>query len=596
LSRRPLPDRRTVDKALQSTRKNQVRFKERSELLDYLLEVSSAITATLDLDQLLANVAEIVQKVLPYDLFAILLYNDRRRDLRIRYAVGHRDEVVSNLAIPVGEGITGAAAATREAILVADVRNDPRYLNTVDAVRTEMAVPMTGRGKLVGVIDLQSTRVNAYTRYDRALLRLIATRVGTAIDNARLYRRVERQNRTMKTLANISREFSSILDLSELLSKIASTMRDLMDYDAFSILSVDRDAKALKHLFSIRYDERVNIDNVPLGRGITGAAAESREVVRVHDTNKDARYIASHPDVRSEVAVPLVVQDRVVGVMDLESNRVGYFSDDHVRTLTLLAPQVASSVENARLYAELTQRERRMEEDLEAARELQRVLVPDSQPEIEGLEAAVRLRPAREISGDIYDIFEQKGRQTVIAMGDVSGKGAAAALYGGLMSGLLRTLAPRRPRPADLMRALNDALVERRVEARYVTLSLLLWDPATRRIVMAAAGSLPPMICRGADILKIRVEGVPLGLLDAREYEEITFQAEAGDTIVLYSDGITDHLNPAGQEFGRSRLAHVVRNHCTLGADDLILEIFRQLDAFSTTAFDDQSVFVMKVK
>jgi sigma-B regulation protein RsbU (phosphoserine phosphatase) len=581
---------------MQATRKASVRFKERSELLDFLLEVSAAITLTLDLDQLLANVGEIVQKVLPYDLFAILLYNDRRQDLRIRYAVGHRDEVVRNLSIALGEGITGIAAASREPLLVADVRNDARYLNTVDAVRTELAVPMTARGKLVGVIDMQSARVNAYSEYDRALMRLIATRVSIAIDNARLYRRVERQNRTLKTLSHISREFSSILDLNELLSKIATTMRDLMDYDAFSILSVDHQAKALKHLFSIRYDQRVNIDNVPLGKGLTGAAAESREVVRVHDTAKDPRYIASHPDIRSEVAVPLIVQDRVVGVMDLESDRVGYFSDDHVRTLALLAPQVASSVENARLYAELAQRERRMEEDLEAARELQRILLPDAEPEIEGLEAAVRLRPAREISGDIYDIFEQREGQTVIAMGDVSGKGAAAALYGGLMSGLLRTLAPRRPRPAELMRALNDALVERRVEARYVTLGLVLWDSTTRRIVMANAGAIPPMICRGSEILKIRVEGVPLGLLDAREYEEVTFQAEPGDTIVLYSDGITDHINASGTEFGRGRLAQLVRSNCGISADGLILEIFKELDKFSSVAFDDQSVFVMKVK
>src|SRR5580765_1191565 len=363
---------------MQATRKATVRFKERSELLDFLLEVSAATALTLDLDQLLANVAEIVQKVLPYDLFAILLHNDRRHDLRIRYAVGHRDEVVRNLSIALGEGITGIAAARREPVLVGDVRNDPRYLNSVDAVRTELAVPMTARGKLVGVIDLQSTRVDAYTEYDRALIRLIAVRVSIAIDNARLYRRVDRQNRTLKTLANISREFSSILDLSELLSKIASTMHGLIHYDAFSILSVDHQAKALKHLFSIRYDQRVNIDNVPLGKGLTGAAAESREVVRVHDTAKDPRYICSHPDIRSEVAVPLIVQDRVVGVMDLESDRVGYFSDDHVRTLGLLAPQVASSVENARLYAQLAQRERSMDEDLTAARELQRILLPDA--------------------------------------------------------------------------------------------------------------------------------------------------------------------------------------------------------------------------
>jgi sigma-B regulation protein RsbU (phosphoserine phosphatase) len=580
---------------MQAARKAAVRFKERSELLDFLLEVSSTINLTLDLDQLLTNVAEIVQKVLPYDLFAILLYSERRQDLRIRYAVGHREGVVRNLSIALGEGITGTAASRREPVLVGDVRSDPRYLNTVDAVRTELAVPLIARGKLVGVIDLQSTRVNAYNEYDRALLRLIAGRVSIAIDNARLYRRVDRQNRTLKTLTHISREFSSILDLNELLSKLISTMRELINYDAFSILLVDREAKALRHLFSVRYDKRVNIDNVPLGKGITGAAAESREVVRVHDTAKDPRYIASHSDIRSEVAVPLIVQDRVVGVMDLESDRVGHFSDDQVRTLALLAPQVASSLENARLYQELAQRERNMEEDLQAARELQRVLFPDAEPEIEGMEAAVRLRPAREISGDIYDIFEHKDRHTLIAMGDVSGKGAAAALYGGLMSGLLRTLAPRRRGPAELMKALNDSLIQRKVEARYVTLGVLLWDPANRRIVMANAGALPPMICRRGEILKIRVEGVPLGLLESREYEEVEFQAEPGDTLVLYSDGITDHLNAAGTEYGRGRLAQVVRTNSSKKAGHLIAAIFKDLDRFSTTAFDDQTVFVMKV-
>ena len=296
------------------------------------------------------------------------------------------------------------------------------------------------------------------------------------------------------------------------------------------------------------------------------------------------------------MAVPLIVHDRVVGVMDLESDRIGFFNEDHVRTLTLLAPQVASSVENARLYAELAQRERGMEEDLAAARELQRVLIPDASPEIEGIDAAVRLRPAREISGDIYDVFDHKDQQTVIAMGDVSGKGAAAALYGALVTGLLRTLAPRRRSPAELMRKLNDVLIERKVEARYVTLGVLLWDPPTRQIVIANAGGLPPMICRGTEILKIRAEGVPIGLLENTEYEETMFQAQRGDVIVVYSDGITDHMSPSGTEFGRGRLAQVVRTSCGMRPDDLIGRIFAELDRFNPVAFDDQSIFVMRVK
>jgi sigma-B regulation protein RsbU (phosphoserine phosphatase) len=281
--------------------------------------------------------------------------------------------------------------------------------------------------------------------------------------------------------------------------------------------------------------------------------------------------------------------------MDLESDRVGYFTDDHVRTLALLGPQVASSVENARLYQELGARERRMEEDLQAARELQRVLLPDASLEIEGLDATVRLRPAREISGDIYYVFEHHDGQTLIAFGDVSGKGAAAALYGSLVSGLLRTMSPRR-RPAELLKALNEVLIERKVEARYVTLCVLLWDPVTRRIVMANAGAIPPMICRGSEMVKVRVEGVPVGLLDSREYEEVPFQAEPGDMIVLYSDGITDHLNAAGTEFGRGRLAQVVRAHCHATANELTDAIFREMDKFSKSAFDDQTVLVMKVR
>src|SRR5262249_18261723 len=146
-----------------------------------------------------------------------------------------------------------------------------------------------------------------------------------------------------------------------------------------------------------------------------------------------------------------------------------YFTEDHQRTLTLLATQIASSVENARLYEELAARERRMEMDLKAARKLQHVLLP-REIRIPGLAVGRRSRPAREISGDVYDFFEQSGNQTLIAFGDVSGKGAAAALYGALVSGLLRTLAPDLNSPSELIKSLNESLLERKVDAQYATL------------------------------------------------------------------------------------------------------------------------------
>jgi sigma-B regulation protein RsbU (phosphoserine phosphatase) len=579
-------------------RKSPVRFQERAELLDFLLEVSSATSETLDLDRIMANVAERVKEVIPYDLFAILLYSERQCGLSIRYSIGHRDEIVRNLVLPIGEGITGAAAASRQPILVPDVRQDPRYLTALDAVQSELAVPMLARGKLVGVIDLQSTRLNAYREQDRSLLQLIASRVAVSVDNARLYRRVDRQNRTLKTLSNLSQEFSSILDLDELLGKIAKTIYALVAFDAFSILLVDTERKVLTHRFSERYDKRIVLDNIPLGKGLTGAAAESREIVRVNDTAVDPRYIASHPEIRSEIAVPLVVQDRVVGVMDLESERMGFFTEDHSRLLALLAPQIASSVENARLYEELAQREQRLEQDIKAARNMQSVLLLRKAPNIEGLDIAIRRRAAREITGDVYDIFEHGTDHAVFTFGDVSGKGAAAALYGAMVSGLLRTLAHRRRSPAALLRLLNKVLRERIVEARYVTLMVLVWERANQQFVIANAGASPPMICRNGEILKPRVEGVPAGLLDNRVYEELIVKVERGDLILLYSDGITDQINANEAEYGRGHLSRALRRLCGKNPEVVADHILADLDEFAngTPRFDDQTLIVLKVR
>ncbi len=577
-------------------KKGLVRFRERAELLDFLLEVSAATSETLDLDRLLANVGSIVKEVIPHDLFAILLYNEKAGGLRIRYSVGHRPEITS-LIIPLGEGITGAAGATRQPIMVNDVRTDNRYLVALDAVRAELAVPMLARGKLVGIIDVQSTKVNAFSEQDRALLTLIASRIAVSIDNARLYRRVQGQNRTLRVLAHVSQEFSSILDLDELLSKISVTIRALINFDAFSIFLVDREHGLMRRRFSQRYDERISLDNLELGKGITGAAVEARSTLNVADTSADPRYIASHPDIRSEVAVPLILQDKVIGVLDLESQRLGFFTDEHTRALTLLAPQIASSVENARLYEELGQREQRMDQDLKAARKLQSVLLPRTAPDIIGLKIGMKSRPAREISGDLFDFFEHSDEYALIAFGDVSGKGAAAALYGAMVSGLLRTLAPRRRSPAQLMQALNESLLERKVDAQYVTLLLLLWESRTRTLTMANAGSLPPLIYRGGEIIEPKVEGVPLGLLDDREYEQVSIQVKRDDTILLFSDGIEDQLREKEEDFGRDRFSAIVSANRQLPPQDIVKKVFDGLDAFrgATPLTDDQTFIVLKV-
>ena len=579
------------------TANRNVRFEERADLLDFLLEVSETTASTLDLDQVLDHVAGVIHRVIGFDLFAILLYSDRSKSLKVRHSIGHRDELVRTLSIKLGEGLAGAAAESRQPVNVGDVHADERYLSALDAVRSELAVPMIARGRLVGVIDLESTRPDAYAKRDVDLLSLIASRVASAVDNARLYKRVEQNHKTLKVLTQLTKEFSSILDLDTLLQKIAGGVRTLIQYDGFSVLLVDEAEQVLKHRFSLRFDQR-KTEDIPLSRGVTGAAVRARHAIRVADTSSDERYIETSTGIRSEVAVPLIVNDRVIGVMDIESERVNFFTEEHSRTLGLLAPQVASSIENARLYEEVASRQARMEQDLIAARRVQSLLLPQEPPEIHGLEIGMGMRPAREVTGDIYDIFEIEEKVALIAFGDSSGKGAAAALYGAMVSGLLRSLAYRRLTPAKMMKVLNDRLCERRVDGQYVTLLLVRWDAVEQKLTFASAGGGLPIILRDGEATRLHLEGVPLGLLADREYDEVITETKKGDIIGLFSDGFEDQANLEGTPFGETELTRIFKKLRKQPPGAVFKKVLAEMDKFRSTVpiHDDQSALILKVK
>lgn len=577
--------------------KTAFHFSQRSDLMDFLLEVSSRISQTLDLESLMETIADIISKVVPGNLVGILLYDKEIGGLTLRYGLGHRVELLKNLSIPLGQGLTGIAAKERKSVVSGDVRSHPGYLATVDAVRSEIAVPMEASGNLVGVIDVQSTEPDAYGNYDEVLLQLLASRMAYAVENATLFERAERQNEMLQRLAEVSAEIGSLLDLDALLERVAATLYDYVGFAAFNLFLVDEAAGVLRHRFSLRHDERVKFDNIPLGRGVTGAAYQSRQLERVADTAQDPRFIVTVPDVRSEVAIPLIVKDKVIAILDLESDQLNHFTTEHMQLLRLLAPQLAISVENATLYEQISERERTMEMDLEAARELQNFLLPRIPSISRGLEIDARLEAARSISGDLYDFIELDGDKLLFAVGDVSGKGAAAALYGAMVSGLLRTMAPTIGRPGAILKALNDALIPRRVHARYVTMMLAQWCPEEGILRLANSGGIPPLVLKKGQLLHVNVEGVPLGLLPGREYDELEVPLESGDLVLFFSDGIPDQTDWEETEFGMERIAESLIRAQAHGVQEIADEILNAVASFAggASVFDDRTLIVVRV-
>ncbi len=570
-----------------------------AEVLGTLAEIGQEINSSLDLDKVLEKIAELVKRLIDYEIFTVMLVDEESGRLFHRFAIGFSPEIVDSWHIPIGQGITGTAAATGEAVRVADVSKDPRYINAIEAVRSELAVPLMYKGKAIGVLDIQSRQLDYFTRDQQNILTLLASRLAIAIENARLFQRARRQAETLLVLNEIARETSSILELEKLLTRAAELIKRVIDYQILSIMLYDEETKMFRHRLDVKYGQTMQGKlRVAATEGIVGAAAALRQPVRVPDTTADPRYLMVNPETRSELALPLIHKNRVVGVLDLESPELDYFTEEHVQVLSILASQLAVSMENARLYERVARDEARMERELTAAQRMQGALLRPVPQEDYGLDIAARIRSAREVCGDLYDFLRYGPQQLGIVLGDVSGKGSAAALYGAVATGILRSIAAQKLQPAEFLKQMNGHLCERRIEARYMTMCFATWQKGRQKLRLANAGQSQPFLWKNGRTEKLDLTGFPLGLYEDATYDETGYTLEAGDILVFHSDGLAESSSPDGQFFGTERLREAITRHHELSANDLADHLLAEVDVFTVNAplSDDRTLVVLKVK
>jgi len=570
-----------------------------AETLAILAEISQEINASLDLDEVLANVAAQIKRLIDYEIFAVALPEEGTSQMYFRFAIGHRPEVVEHWRIPIGEGIIGTAAATGQPIRVPDVHKDRRYLNALDTVQSELAVPLVVRGRVIGVLDIESSQPDYFTPDQQSILMLIAGRIGTAVENARLFQHERNQAETLLLLNEVVREANSTLEVQEVLRRAAELTKRLIDYQIFSILLYDETDKVFRHRVTVKFGQRTHEKfAVPAHEGIVGAAASLRRPVVVPDVTLDPRYLMVNSETRSELAVPMLYQNRVIGVMDLESPQLNYFTPDHVQALSILAAHLAVSIENARLYERVARDETRMERDLNAARRIQGALLPHLPVPEYGLDIAARVVSSRELSGDLYDFLRYGPQELAIAVGDVSGKGSAAALYGAVGIGTLRSLASQKHRPSEMLRAMNALLSDRAIEGRFMTLCFATWHRGRRKLRVANAGQEQPFLFHGGRCEKIRLVGFPLGIFEDAIYDQRSFILDPGDIVVFHSDGIGDTMNSDKEFFGHDRVCRLIAQHHDLSANEIADKILEEVDRFSNGAHpgDDRTLVVLKVK
>jgi sigma-B regulation protein RsbU (phosphoserine phosphatase) len=570
----------------------------------------------LDLDELLQKIPQLIARLTKYEAFAVYLLDPRRDELSIAYSVGYPEEVARTLRVKVGRGLVGSAVAEGKPLLVNDVHLDPRYVEAVPGSNAELVVPLRRKGRVIGALNLLGDTAGQFTETDELVLRQFAAYVAISIENARLFEHEREYTSTLEALADVAREFGSILNLDQLLKRIATLTRRIIDYRTFGILLMNEDGQELEMRVAVRYAEGESLPRVRVGEGLIGYAALHKETVLVPDVSVDPRYINVMDDVRSELVIPLLVKDRCIGVFDLESPELDAFNKTHVEILTLLASQAAVAIENARLYETIRTNEVRLEREIRFAQRVQAALLPAELPKrLKGVDVAARFAPARELGGDLYDFLAPEPNSLVVAVGDVSGKGVPAALYSAFAGELVRSrtfrrrFTPERFTPAGILASINTILYARQLEEYYCTLCYAAFDLKRRSVVLANSGLPYPFHFREppgklsdptdakATPVQIEIGGVPLGALPGSTYDEITLDLRAGDLFVLCSDGVFEAHDEEGQEFGSDRLRDVIAAASQKSAREVVDDVFAAVQTFrgETSANDDMTAVAIRI-
>jgi sigma-B regulation protein RsbU (phosphoserine phosphatase) len=568
-----------------------------SDALAELLRIVGELSAVLDPGELLQAIGDRVRRLVVGAQVLDIYLSEPDGYLAPALAVGYDQSTDTSRRIRVEEGVVGAAAATREPVFVPDVSRDPRYITGAPGVSAELAIPLVHRDRLIGVLNIEAASADAFSEEVRAALGVLASHLGIAIENATLHRETRWYAGLLAILYDIGKETASILDLDLLLHRVAELVKRVIDYEMFGILLVDAETGDLVLRKSVRYGGAEERHRIKAGEGLSGAAVAAKEPVLVNDVRADPRYLSLIAETRSELVVPLVHKDRVLGVFDLESTALGAFNEEHVKVLTPLASQVAVAIENARLYEEVRSRDLLRDRELNIAAGIQRGLFPEYCPRGKGWEASAHFLPARELGGDLYDFYEMEEGLLGLAVGDVAGKGVPAALYAAFASGTVRSRAFERHPPAALMARVNRTLRRRGVEGLLCNLVYAVFDLRSKTAVLASSGLPHPFQYRAATrrCEPVEIGGLPLGAFDGASYEERTLALEPGDIFVFYTDGLSDAARGGEEYIGRLR--GLIETHAGLPATQVGDRILDDFDTFmrGIERPDDVTVVVVKI-
>ncbi|HYJ91552.1 MAG TPA: GAF domain-containing SpoIIE family protein phosphatase, partial [Pyrinomonadaceae bacterium] len=389
----------------------------------------------------------------------------------------------------------------------------------------------------------------------------------------------------------------------ELLNKVMDTLGSLIHYDAAGIYLTGTDGDEQNpYIYKARVIRGYDISfelvepRIRRGEGFIGRVAESGKPIISADVRKDPRYFQAREKTRSEMLAPIVSNDKVIGVFDLESDKLDAYTPDDLELLQMLTSQVAIIIEKVRLLDEVVEK-KRIEAQLEIARQVQLELLPDNDPELENFDISAYVFPTEEVSGDYYDWVQIFDDQIGITVADAVGKGIPAALLMAFLRASLRAGVQVGYASHIALAKVSNLLWDSIEENQFITAIYGILDSTNRTFVFSNAGHNPPLLIKpDGEYRFVEYGDLPLGMFRDMHYHQHFIRFEKGQVMVIYTDGITEAANENGEEYGQERMAKRILEGIDLSSKQLIDHIRKGVADFTERKFldDDGTLFIVK--
>jgi sigma-B regulation protein RsbU (phosphoserine phosphatase) len=574
---------------------------EQTRMEKWLLHAGRILTTTLDYEELMKLVMELAIKATGAEAALVYRVDRNFKRMRVRFAKCGEDSV-KQYKLPMGEGIIGWVAENREPVLANDLESEKRFSQKLEKMidmnfHSALAVPLIGREQMIGVVEAINKIDGDFNEIDLDTLVGLANQFAVAIDNANLYRDAKRKAIERKLLYDVSKTLSSTLDIDEVLKQIMESLQRVVGFATGGIFLIDEKKDNINAAYSVGYDtEYEELFNLKIGQGIVGWAAKTGEAIIIPDVSKDNRYLKTHPQVKSEIAVPIKIDGRLLGVLNLESEKVSAYDQNSLDLITVFASHAAISIERAYLHDKMLEN-KRFEEQLHIARQIQLTFLPKKDPVIDGYDISGVNIPSEEVGGDYFDFLKIIDNQTGIAIADVSGKGIPASLI--MASFRASLIAEIRNNYAIrvICKKVNSLLCESVKQGNYVTAFYGVLDSKNDIFTFSNCGHNQPILLRNDGRMEYLKEGgMALGIIPGCEYEERPIYLQSGDLIFFYTDGVTEVYNSNGDDFSLDKLIDTLLEYRALSAREIQRNIYKKVREFAADSFvfDDLTMVVLK--